>query len=39
MNLSKFTVKSQEALADAQNIAYEYDNQEYNLGPSFICFG
>ncbi|MCL2390774.1 MAG: AAA family ATPase, partial [Endomicrobia bacterium] len=28
MNLSKFTIKSQEALADAQNIATEYGNQE-----------
>ncbi|MCA6080191.1 MAG: ATP-dependent chaperone ClpB [Endomicrobium sp.] len=28
MNLSKFTIKSQEALADAQNIAAEYGNQE-----------
>jgi len=28
MNLSKFTVKSQEALADAQNIAQDYGNQE-----------
>jgi ATP-dependent Clp protease ATP-binding subunit ClpB len=28
MNLSKFTIKSQEALADAQNIASEYGNQE-----------
>jgi ATP-dependent Clp protease ATP-binding subunit ClpB len=28
MNISKFTVKSQEALADAQNIALEYGNQE-----------
>ena len=28
MNLSKFTVKSQEALADTQNIASEYGNQE-----------
>ena len=28
MNLSKFTIKSQETLADAQNIAAEYDNQE-----------
>ncbi|MDR3049670.1 MAG: ATP-dependent chaperone ClpB [Elusimicrobiota bacterium] len=28
MNLSKWTVKSQEALADAQNIANEYGNQE-----------
>jgi ATP-dependent Clp protease ATP-binding subunit ClpB len=28
MNLSKFTIKSQEALADAQNIADEYGNQE-----------
>jgi ATP-dependent Clp protease ATP-binding subunit ClpB len=28
MNISKFTVKSQEALADAQNIASEYGNQE-----------
>jgi ATP-dependent Clp protease ATP-binding subunit ClpB len=28
MNLSKFTIKSQEALADAQNTASEYGNQE-----------
>ncbi|MDR1940920.1 MAG: ATP-dependent chaperone ClpB [Endomicrobium sp.] len=28
MNLNKFTIKSQEALADAQNIAGEYGNQE-----------
>ncbi|MDR1695284.1 MAG: ATP-dependent chaperone ClpB [Endomicrobium sp.] len=28
MNLSKFTIKSQEALADAQNIAADYGNQE-----------
>lgn len=28
MNLSKFTIKSQEALAEAQNIASEYGNQE-----------
>ncbi|MDR0978100.1 MAG: ATP-dependent chaperone ClpB [Endomicrobium sp.] len=28
MNISKFTIKSQEALADAQNIASEYGNQE-----------
>ncbi|MDR3185944.1 MAG: ATP-dependent chaperone ClpB [Christensenellaceae bacterium] len=28
MNISKFTVKSQEALADAQNIALDYANQE-----------
>ncbi|MDR3196188.1 MAG: ATP-dependent chaperone ClpB [Endomicrobium sp.] len=28
MNLSKFTIKSQETLADAQNIASEYGNQE-----------
>ncbi|MDR1720937.1 MAG: ATP-dependent chaperone ClpB [Endomicrobium sp.] len=28
MNLSKFTIKSQEALAEAQNTAVEYDNQE-----------
>jgi ATP-dependent Clp protease ATP-binding subunit ClpB len=28
MNLSKFTIKSQESLADAQNIAFEYGNQE-----------
>ncbi|MDR3256736.1 MAG: ATP-dependent chaperone ClpB [Endomicrobium sp.] len=28
MNLSKFTIKSQEALVDAQNIASEYGNQE-----------
>ncbi|MDR2067144.1 MAG: ATP-dependent chaperone ClpB [Endomicrobium sp.] len=28
MNISKFTVKSQEALADAQNIALDYGNQE-----------
>jgi ATP-dependent Clp protease ATP-binding subunit ClpB len=28
MNLSKFTIKSQESLADAQNIASEYGNQE-----------
>ncbi|MCL1971687.1 MAG: ATP-dependent chaperone ClpB [Endomicrobia bacterium] len=28
MNLSKFTVKSQEALADTQNIASDYGNQE-----------
>ncbi|MDR1418072.1 MAG: ATP-dependent chaperone ClpB [Endomicrobium sp.] len=28
MNISKFTVKSQEALADAQNIASDYENQE-----------
>jgi ATP-dependent Clp protease ATP-binding subunit ClpB len=28
MNLSKFTIKSQEALAESQNIASEYGNQE-----------
>ncbi len=28
MNLSRFTIKSQEALADAQSIATEYGNQE-----------
>jgi ATP-dependent Clp protease ATP-binding subunit ClpB len=28
MNLSKFTIKSQESLADAQNIASKYGNQE-----------
>jgi len=28
MNLSKFTIKSQEALAEAQSIASEYGNQE-----------
>ncbi|MCL2485310.1 MAG: ATP-dependent chaperone ClpB [Endomicrobia bacterium] len=28
MNLNKFTIKSQEALADAQNIATDYGNQE-----------
>ncbi|MCL1973062.1 MAG: hypothetical protein FWG57_08800 [Endomicrobia bacterium] len=28
MNLSKFTIKSQEALADAQTIAADYGNQE-----------
>jgi len=28
VNLSKFTIKSQEALAEAQNIALEYSNQE-----------
>ena len=28
MNISKFTVKSKEALADAQNIAQDYGNQE-----------
>ncbi|MDR2666295.1 MAG: ATP-dependent chaperone ClpB [Endomicrobium sp.] len=28
MNLSRFTVKSQEALVDAQNVASEYGNQE-----------
>jgi ATP-dependent Clp protease ATP-binding subunit ClpB len=28
MDLSKFTIKSQEALADAQNIVAEYGNQE-----------
>jgi len=28
MNLNKFTIKSQEALADAQNIASDYGNQE-----------
>ncbi|MDR1195424.1 MAG: ATP-dependent chaperone ClpB [Endomicrobium sp.] len=28
MNLNKWTIKSQEALADAQNIASEYGNQE-----------
>jgi ATP-dependent Clp protease ATP-binding subunit ClpB len=28
MNLSKFTIKSQEAMADTQNIALEYGNQE-----------
>jgi ATP-dependent Clp protease ATP-binding subunit ClpB len=28
MNLSKFTIKSQEALADAQSIAADYGNQE-----------
>jgi ATP-dependent Clp protease ATP-binding subunit ClpB len=27
MNLSKFTIKSQEALADAQNVASDYGNQ------------
>jgi ATP-dependent Clp protease ATP-binding subunit ClpB len=28
MNLNKLTIKSQEALADAQNIASQYGNQE-----------
>ena len=28
MNISKFTIKSQEALADTQDIAIQYGNQE-----------
>ncbi|MDR1260071.1 MAG: ATP-dependent chaperone ClpB [Endomicrobium sp.] len=28
MNISRFTIKSQEALTNAQNLAYEYGNQE-----------
>jgi len=36
MNLSKFTIKSQEALADMQDIATEYGNQE--LTPEHLMY-
>jgi ATP-dependent Clp protease ATP-binding subunit ClpB len=36
MNLSKFTIKSQEALADAQDIALEYGNQE--IAPEHLLY-
>ncbi len=36
MNLSKFTIKSQEALADAQNIAADYGNQE--ISPEHLLY-